>query len=548
VAAYERRVDLFSASDRLVRVHVYAALIALFLAAIFGVLQAVARAPGLYSFLPFSYYQVLTAHGTLMALIFTTFFIIGFMVFGVNRTLARPLGYRALAWIGYFLMLLGTLMAVFMILWGHATVLYTFYAPLQAHPAFYIGLTLLVAGSWLVGWAVIHTYQQWRRNHKNERIPLVTHGILATLILWFVSSVGAAASLIFQLIPWSMGIIPRIDPLLTRTLFWYFGHALVYFWLIPALVIWVGFGPRIAGGKLFSDPLARLSFLLLLVLSTPVGLHHQFEDAGIHVGWKYLQTINTFAVSMPSIITGFTLTASLEIAARARGGKGLFRWVGSLPWGDAKFAPLALSMIMFAFGGFSGLVNGGFNLNALVHNTVWVVGHFHLQVGTAVALTFMGTTYWLLPAITHKPLWGPRVAVAQAYLWFGGMLLMSGLMHFVGLSGSPRRTADVTYGGNPEVAGWALPMDVAAIGGILLFISILFFVSVVVMTLLSERGEIEDIPLASALSGPDQAPRLFDNWAFWTGVTIVLILISYAVPLAQIALSGAPGSPGFVTW
>lgn len=538
----------YESSDRLVRVHLYVAYAALFLASIFGALQVVARAPSLYTFMPLNYYQVLTAHGTLMTLIFTTFFIMGFMVFGVSRTLERPLGYPTIAWSGYSLMLLGTLMTVFTILSGQATVLYTFYAPMQAHPGFYIGLTLVVVGSWLVGWAVIYTYRQWRRDNKAARVPLVTHGILATNILWFISGAGVAIALVFNLIPWSMGLIERIDPLLTRTLFWYFGHALVYFWLIPALVIWEGFGPRLAGGKLFSDPLARLSFLVLLVLSTPVGLHHQFQDAGIDLEWKYLQTINTFGVAMPSIITGFTLAASLEIAGRARGGKGLFGWIGRLPWGDPTFAPLGLAMILFAFGGFSGLVNAAYNLNSLVHNTIWVVGHFHLMVGTAVALTFMGASYWLLPAVTQKPLWGRRAALTQAYLWFVGMAIMSGSMHLGGLSGSPRRTADITYGGSPQAAGWVLPMNVAAIGGILLFVSVLLFTTVVIMTLLSRRGQIEGIPLASALSGPEEAPRLLDNWIFWTGLAILLILISYGVPIAQLVLSGAPVSPGIVTW
>jgi cytochrome c oxidase subunit 1 len=534
--------------NRLVRTHLYTAYIALFLGGIFGLLQALARAPSISLPLPLSYYQVLTVHGVLMALVFTTFFIIGFVLFGTTRALARPLAHPRLAWAGYVVMLVGTVAVAVSILVGQATVLYTFYAPLQAHPAFYLGATLLVIGTWVMAVEVFSTYRSWRATSPEARLPLVVHGILTTLILWLIASAGVAVLLLFQLIPWSLGLVERIDPLLARDLFWYFGHPLVYFWLLPAYIIWYAFMPRLAGGKLFSDPLARLAFILLLLFSTPVGFHHQFMDPGIALGWKYLHTINTMAVTVPSLMTAFTLAASLELAGRARGGRGLLAWIGRLPWGEPTFAPLALAMILFAFGGFSGLVNASYNLNAVVHNTVWVVGHFHLTVGTAAALTFMGTSYWLLPVLTRKPLWGRRLALAQAYLWFGGMVLFSGSMHLAGLLGSPRRTSNITYGGDPVAASWLPHINLAAVGGVLLFLSILLFTLVVVMTLASSRRQETPVPLAEALSGPEGAPRLLDRWAIWIAIAIFLVLVGYAVPTAQLALSGAPGSPGFVTW
>lgn len=538
----------YAGEDRLARANLYTAYIALFLGGLFGVLQGLARAPSFSLSLPLSYYQVLTVHGVLLALVFTTFFIIGLVVFGVTRVLARPLAHLGLAWAGYGIMLIGSVTTATSILMGRATVLYTFYAPLQAHPAFYLGATLLVVGSWVMAVEVFATYRSWRADNPQTRVHLIIHGILSTLILWLIASAGVAVLMLFQLIPWSLGLVGRIDALLARDLFWYFGHPLVYFWLLPVYIIWYAFMPRLAGGRLFSDPLGRLAFVFLLVFSTPVGFHHQFMDPGIATGWKYLHTVTTFAVTVPSLITAFTLAASLELAGRARGGRGLFGWIGKLPWGDAAFVPLALSMIFFAFGGFSGLVNASYNLNAVIHNTAWVVGHFHLTVGTAAALTFMGTSYWLLPVLTRKPLWGRGLALAQAYLWFLGMVLFSGSMHLAGLLGSPRRTSDVTYGGSTAAASWLPHINLAAVGGVLLFVSILLFSLVVIMTLLSRRREEGVIPLAEALSGPEDAPRFLDRWGLWIATAIFLVLVSYAAPTLELALSGAAGSPGFVTW
>ena len=122
-----------------------------------------------------------------------------------------------------------------------------------------------------------------------------------------------------MLIPWSLGLIDKIDPLVARTYFWWFGHPLVYFWLLPAYVIWYYVLPRVAGGRLFSDPLARMVFILFVVLSTPVGFHHQFADPGISAGWKLAHTVTTYAVMYPSFVTAFTVIASLEVAGTAEG-------------------------------------------------------------------------------------------------------------------------------------------------------------------------------------------------------------------------------------
>src|SRR5699024_11826239 len=78
---------------------------------------------------------------------------------------------------------------------------------------------------------------------------------------------GVATTVIFQLIPWSLGMVDEVNVLLSRTLFWYFGHPLVYFWLLPAYMAWYAIIPKIIGGKIFSDSLARLTFILLLFFS-----------------------------------------------------------------------------------------------------------------------------------------------------------------------------------------------------------------------------------------------------------------------------------------
>ena len=196
-----------------------------------------------------------------------------------------------------------------------------------------------------------------------------------TFAMWVIATLGVVAEMAL-LIPWSLGWTPGIDVELTRMLFWYFGHPLVYFWIMGAYLIWYTIVPTTFGGRLFSDSLTRLSFIFLLLLSTPVGLHHQFLDPGISAGWKWVHMALTYGVVVPSFMTAFALFGTFEIAAARAGRKGLVAIVRWLPWGNPVFSGCALGMLLFIPGGFGGIVNASYSMDVLVHNTMWIVGTF----------------------------------------------------------------------------------------------------------------------------------------------------------------------------
>jgi cytochrome c oxidase subunit I len=489
------------------------------------------------------YYLSVTAHGVLMALVFTTFFIMALGYVFAEESLGRIAG-RRLGWMAFWIAAAGSGMAAVTILRGQSTVLYTFYPPLQAHPLFYIGATLLVVGSWIWGAIIIASYRSWRLEHAGVPAPLSIHGILATIILWYLATAGLAAEMVGMLIPWSLGMTDKIDPLVARTYFWWFGHPLVYFWLLPAYVLWYDVLPRVAGGRLFSDPLARMAFILFVVLSTPVGFHHQFADPGISAGWKLAHTFTTYAVIYPSLVTAFTVIASLEVAGRMKGAKGLFNWIGRLPWSDPFFASVALAMIAFVFGGFGGAINAAYAMNAMVHNTAWIMGHFHVTLGTTVALTFMGATYWLLPRLLGRELRFQALARVQPYLWFAGMTLFSTSYHIAGLRGLPRRVYSAALTGDYG-APWHVLTQVAAVGGVVLFLSALAFVTVVLATWVAgKRIQPPAFEFAVPLV-PATTMGVWDRFGLWTIVAILLVAAAYAYPLIQLLAHPRFGSPAF---
>ncbi len=549
--------EKFSHERKLAGIHIGVALFALLLGSLYGPLQALEQmGVNLYFLVPWTqtYYHGLTMHGVLNGLAWTTWFITGFLTYITVRSLNRNLRYPWISNLGLILMAVGLLAAAVPLLLDMATVMYTFYPPLKANPAFYIGVTVMVVGSWAVGISLFFTLWTWYKENPGKRAPLTALMAVITMAMWQIATVGVAVEELFMLIPWSLGLVEGIDPQLARSFFWFTGHPLVYFWLLPAYISWYTMAPKQAGGKLFSDPMARLAFFLFLVLSVPLGFHHQYADPGIAAGWKFLHAVLTYAVFIPSLLTAFNLWASLHIAGRAHGGRGMFAWIFKLPWGKPALTAQLLAAILFLFGGIGGLINASYSMNLVIHNTMWVPGHFHLTVGSATTLTFIGILYWLLPHLSGKKLWSDKVALTQAWLWFIGMTFFSRGMHLAGLLGAPRRTmlgavikADIYF--NPD---WKAPLLLVGVGGSILFISYILIYVNVFGTIFAKQKlpkvEVPDMPIAQAVSPPEAGPMWLSQWKPWLAATIAIIIVAYGPILYEAIRTAEATSPGFVVW
>src|ERR1044072_7068369 len=156
--------------------------------------------------------------------------------------------------------------------------------------------------------------REWKRENPGLSVPLAMFATVANAVMWLWTTVGVAAELVFQVIPAALGLVQTIDVGLSRTLFSWTLHAIVYFWLIPAYIAFYTMAPQLAGGRLYSDLMARISFVAFLIYGLPVGLHHLFMDPEHSTGFKSVQMILTALVAVPTLLTAFTVCASLEIA------------------------------------------------------------------------------------------------------------------------------------------------------------------------------------------------------------------------------------------
>lgn len=537
----------YVAEKKLALVHFWVAFGAFALACVLGEYQVIERS-GFFPMLksPTVYFASVSTHGVLMAFVLTTFFIMGFGYITASSSLKQPLFNPKFAWISFGIALFGTVCAALPLLTGNASVLYTFYPPLQAHWLFYIGATLLVVGSW--GWCVIMLMMsaQWKKANPELPLPLPMFATTANAILWLWTSAGVALEVLFQLIPLALGWSDTIDPGLARTLFAWTLHPIVYFWLIPAYTAFYVFVPKQAGSFLFSEEAARVAFIVLVVFALPIGFHHLYMDPEQGKGWKLLHGIGTFIVTVPTFVTAFTVIASLEIAGRLRGGKGLFGWILTLPWSNPMVLAVVLGLLMLILGGFGGLVNASYAMNAMVHNTAWVSGHFHLIFAGTTIIMYFAIAYYLWPILTGKSLFSKNLALLQLWTWFLGMTILSTPWHLLGLLGQPRRISSVEYNSVLTLT-WDVYELVMILGGLILLISAGLFVYNLAMTQLDQKntafsGEME---FAEPVHAVGVLPAWMNDFKLWNKVIAVLMLVSFGYPILQFFFMDTFGSSGW---
>jgi cytochrome c oxidase subunit I len=523
-------------SSRLALYHYWVAFGTFLPAVVLGAWQMLMRSP-LPAPLddPNAYYASVTLHGSVMAYVVTTFFAMGFGYAVTATSLGRPVRGVATAWAGFVICLIGTVMVAAIVAAGRASVLYTFYPPLLGSAWYYLGALLLIGGSMI--WVVLMVYNMaaWKRDNPGKPVPLPMFAITATALLWAWAASGVIIELIGVLLPRAWGLTTQIDAGLARTLFSVTLHSIVYFWLMPAYIAFYTLVPQAAGGRLYSDTMGRLTFIMFLVFSLPVGMHHLFADPEHGAGLKFVQSFLTFFVALPTLLTVFSICASLEIAGRARGGRGLLGWITALPWKEPMILAVALSLVMLGLGGFGGLINMSYAMNLMIHNTSWVTAHFHLIFGGAVVIMYFAVAYEMWPRITGKPLRSKALARTQLWLWFIGMMITTIPWHVAGLMGQPRRVAVFDYT-DPFVAGMAPLVVMSVVGGLILLVSAVLLIVILVRSQLGERRLAAPLRYALAVNPPKAVPASLNGFALWNAILLVLMLFAYGYPIGQFFL------------
>ena len=498
---------------------------------------------------PNFFYAIMTAHGlgafvgwagfAVMGLSWWVLASLGFPIRGLGLWLARA------AWWLMVLGVAGILITTLLMNFGASWV---FLYPLPVHGAGQWGkwasalfsFSALLAGLAIVTWClgILHTIlgealhassrnvfnrfgvaigfgYLWPRRFAAKRavpypvIPLAVIGldmIIATLPL--------AVLLVIQMIQaFSPGV--SVDPLLAKNILWWFGHPVVYLLLFPAAALYYWLIPRYAGRPLVAGNVIAISWTIAVIANVFVFAHHIYLDYpqnSIQGGINTAMQPITFALVLPSALSLYSLAFTIY--------RSKFRWT---PASTALF----LGLVGWLLAGLSGIVNATIALDVAVHNTLWIVGHFHHMALLNIGLAIFGATYALLPELTGKALYSERLAWWHVWLTFTSGMTFFGLWLVQGLNGAPRRFAELPHRYD-TLTQVSIPFVM-----VLALAQLLFFWNVV-QTVRGKGGaaafDERGIPVAAARVSRGLSAPVFEA----------------AVVLVALALAGIAGGAGYV--
>ncbi len=435
-------------AETLIKVNAVVAVVFLAIGGLFGLLVALTRWPAVHILPADLFYLALTAHGADVLLFWIIFFEVAILYFASAVLLNSRLATPKWAWFAFVLMLAGALLANVAVLQGESSVMFTSYVPMKAAPHFYLGLIVFAVGTLIAVFVFFGTLVIARQERTYEgSIPLVTFGAVTAAVI-AVYTIASGAIILIPTFLWSVGIIPHLDSIMYKVVWWGMGHSSQQINVSAHVAVWYAIAAMVLGAKPLSEKVSRTAFLLYIAFLQLASAHHLLVDPGISSSWKVFNTSYAIYLAvLGSMIHGMSVPGAIEAAQRRRGfTQGAFDWLRRAPWGNPAFSGMVLSVIMFGFlGGISGVVLGSEQLNLIMHNTLYVPGHFHATVVAGTTLAFMAVTYLVVPLVFRKEIMFPGLARWQPYLFGLGAMGISFFMMGAGTLGVSRRHWDMTF-------------------------------------------------------------------------------------------------------
>ncbi|MBL8317882.1 MAG: cbb3-type cytochrome c oxidase subunit I [Burkholderiaceae bacterium] len=481
-------------AEKLMIANAFVAVVFLLIGGVLAIGVSLTRWPAIHWLQADTFYQVLTAHGIDMLIFWIIFFEIAVLYFASSTLLRCRLATPNIAWLAFALMLIGAITNNVAVFQGGSSVMMTSYVPMMAAPSFYLGLILFAVGALIACFVFFGTLVVAKRDKTYQgSVPLVTFGAITAAII-AVFTIASGAIILIPTFLQSVGIVEKVDALVYRTIWWAFGHSSQQINVAAHISIWYAAAAIAFGAKPMSERVSRMAFLLYILFLQLASAHHLLADPGLSTNWKVVNTsyFMYFAV-LASMIHGLTIPGAIEVAQRQKGyTKGLFEWLRKAPWSNPTFAGVFIAIIGFGFlGGISGVMMGTEQLNMIIHNTIYVPGHFHATVVVGTTLTFMALTYFLLPVLFRREVISPKLAQWQPYLFGLSMYFFCLVMMGAGTLGVSRRHWDMAFSGNALAYEWPgaayLMMGLTGFAGIVAIVGGAIFVYITVGTLLWGR-------------------------------------------------------------
>ena len=385
-----------------------------------------------------AYNQMFTLHGVIMVFLFIIPSIpasLGNFILPMQLG-AKDVAFPRLNLASWYIYVVGALVAVAAMLIGGVDTGWTFYTPYSNESAG--AVSTMVLGAFILGFSSIFTGLNFIVTvHKLRapgmtwfKMPLFCWGIYATAIIQVLATPVLAITLLLLVLERTAGIgifDPKMggDPVLFQHFFWFYSHPAVYIMILPGMAIISELISTFSRKKVFGYKAVAYSSLSLALLSFVVWGHHMFTSGQSELAVVIFSFL-TFSVGIPSAIK-------------------VFNWMTTLYRGSISFdTPMlyALSFLfLFTIGGLTGIYLGTLSVDIHLHDTYFVVAHFHYVMMGGTVIAFLGGIHYWWPKIwgrMYNEKWA-KIACALVFIGFNTTFIPQ---FFMGAQGMPRRYFD----------------------------------------------------------------------------------------------------------
>ena len=331
-------------------------------------------------------------------------------------------------------------------------------------PFFYIGWILNDLFVYLAGIWIVYHYAIAARNLK-EKLPVPLVFFLMIILMFMIGYSGVTVANVWDILAFYG--VTGLDPIANQIAFWVFGHAVVYMAWVPAVAALYLLIPLLSGNPLYSDRMGRVAAVLYLIFSNNIPVHHLYM-VNLPIALKVLQEALTYAVTVPTFMT------FLNLWATAKGSKNTPVNVITL------FTVTAFAGSIFA--GVTGLSNATISYDAIVHNTDYVVGHFHAMILLGIVPAAMAVLYVMIPMMSGRQWFSAKMAWVHYIGYVVGSIIFDIGIETAGLDGIVRR-AEI-YPRYPLIVS---AENLATVGAIIAQLATLVWFLNVVLTLVKGR-------------------------------------------------------------
>lgn len=394
-----------------------------------------------------AWYALMTLHGMAAFVGWGVFICMGLTYYAIANILDAPIAYIKLVKSSYWIFMTAVLMLAVATLFGEFAGSWVFLYPLPfenagawpswANTVWLVGVLLAGVSILIVNFSVLATikkagvsliasfgFEAFKEKPKDGyKVPTPLVPFAVNAVGMIIATIPFAVLLVVLIIE-SFGVTTNLDALAAKNVLWWFGHPVVYALLFPVGGFMYYMLERITGEELIGERITKMAWAWAMIIQNIIGSHHVYQDLLNPVWVHVLMQILTYGITIPSIASIFVFIGQVYTKKFTWSMPARYMFLGALGW---------------TLAGMTGVINATILFNGFIHNTLFVVAHFHTMGLLNITTMVFGIAFFVVMDYSGKEVWNEKLAVRGMWTYYLGIIGLVHMWFVQGILGGLRR-------------------------------------------------------------------------------------------------------------